>query len=71
VLNFILLSVLVINVASASFASFRTSGWTTEMHNFYNDPDPEMADITLDGLIQKLPADADWYKILLAFFYNT
>ncbi len=41
------------------------------MHNFYNDPDPEMADITLDGLIQKLPADADWYKILLAFFYNT
>jgi hypothetical protein len=69
VLHFILLSVLVINVASASFATFRTSGWTTEMHNFYNDPDPEMADITLDGLIQKLPADADWYKLRLAFFY--
>lgn len=38
----------------------RVPGWTPEMQKFYDDIDPDMADVTLDDLIQRLPADADW-----------
>ena len=31
------------------------------MQKFYDDVDPEMADVTLDELIDKLPASANWY----------
>jgi hypothetical protein len=39
---------------------FRVPGWTEEMQKFYDDIDPDMVDVTLDDLLQRLPADADW-----------
>ena len=35
------------------------------MAKFYDELDPEMADITVDGMVAALPADANW----LEFFY--
>ncbi len=50
----------------ACVSSLRFASWTPEMANYYNELDPEMADVTMDDLIASFPEGANWY----AFKYS-